>query len=89
MSIGKFVRNCVLENSEMKNEEILTKVKEAFPTAKTTYACIAWYKSDMRKKGLIEKRNTKTPEQLDQEIKLLEKRLEQLKAQVVTEEVTE
>ena len=53
MSIGKFVRETILANATISNDEILTQIKERFPTAKTTTSCIAWYKSDMRKKGLL------------------------------------
>lgn len=35
------------------NEQILKEVKESNPTCKTTYACIAWYQSKLRKEGKI------------------------------------
>ena len=53
VSIGSFVRNLVKENLNTPNKELLDKVLQEFPNAKTSMACIAWYKSDMRKKGLI------------------------------------
>ncbi len=86
MSIGNTVRAMILANPSMKNEEILTKIKEQFPTAKTTYACIAWYKTDMRKKGLITGRNVKTQEQVREEIEQLKARIATLESQLVTEE---
>lgn len=52
MSIGKFASNLILTTS-MSNTEILEAAKKQFPEAKTTMACIAWYKSDLRKKGKI------------------------------------
>jgi len=52
MSIGKFASNLILTTAK-SNTEILAEVKNQFPEAKTTMACIAWYKSDLRKKGLI------------------------------------
>jgi len=55
MSIGKFVKNLIL-NSELSNQQLLDKTLEEFPAANTSLACIAWYKSDLRKKGLISKR---------------------------------
>ena len=55
MSIGKFASNLIL-TTQLSNTEILEAVKKQFPSAKTTMACIAWYKSDLRKKGLIAKR---------------------------------
>jgi hypothetical protein len=86
MSIGQFVRQCVIENSDLKNQEILDKVLEKFPEAKTTISCIAWYKTDMRKKGLIGSRSGTTKEGITKEIEVLEKRLATLKAQLATME---
>ena len=59
MNIGNFCRAQILLGKT--NTEILNLVQNQFPTAKTTPACIAWYKSDMRKKGMLEK---KTPAKL-------------------------
>ncbi len=86
VTIGQYVRECVLENSELKNQEILDKVLEKFPEAKTTISCIAWYKTDMRKKGLIGSRSGTTKEGITKEIEVLEKRLATLKAQLATME---
>jgi hypothetical protein len=85
MSIGNTVRSMILENPSMKNEDVLTAIKAKFPEAKTTYACIAWYKTDMRKKGLITGRNVKTQEQVREEIEQLKARITTLEAQLVTE----
>ena len=52
MGIGQFCRYLML-NSSKSNTEILALVIKTYPDAKTTPACIAWYKSDLRKKGLI------------------------------------
>lgn len=54
MNIGNFCRAQILLGK--KNAEILELVQIQFPAAKTTAACVAWYKSDMRKKGLLEKK---------------------------------
>ncbi len=35
----------------LTNAQAVAAVKDAIPTAKTTPACIAWYRNDMRKKG--------------------------------------
>lgn len=78
VSIGKFVQQLVLDNADMPNVDILAKVKEQYPQAKTTMACIAWYKSDMRKKGLIKARKALTKEGLTQEIQVLQTRLAEL-----------
>ena len=52
MGIGQFVRHAI-KVGKLDNKEILEKVLTIFPGAKTTPACIAWYKTDMRKKGLL------------------------------------
>ena len=52
LGIGQFVRQMMLKSTK-SNSEILELVHKHFPEAKTTPACIAWYKSDLRKKGLI------------------------------------
>jgi hypothetical protein len=52
MGIGQFCRHMML-NSSKSNTEILAMVLKLYPEAKTTAACIAWYKSDLRKKGLL------------------------------------
>ena len=56
MNIGNFCRAQILLGK--KNVEILELVQKQFPEAKTTAACIAWYKSDMRNKGMIERKVT-------------------------------
>jgi len=53
LGIGAFVRH-MLKNSKKTNAEILELVLKTFEGSKTTPACIAWYKTDMRKKGLLE-----------------------------------
>jgi len=52
MGIGQFCRHMML-NSSKSNTDILNLVLKIYPDAKTTMACIAWYKSDLRKKGLL------------------------------------
>jgi hypothetical protein len=52
MGIGQFCRHLML-NSSKTNAEILALVLKYFPMARTTPACIAWYKTDLRKKGLL------------------------------------
>ncbi len=52
MSIGKFAKNLIL-TTQLSNTQILEEVLKAFPTAKTSMACIAWYKSDLRKKNIL------------------------------------
>lgn len=54
LGIGQFVRQMMLKSTKT-NAEILAMVHQLFPDSKTTPACIAWYKSDLRSKGLLEK----------------------------------
>ena len=53
VGIGSTIIEMILAQPELSNKDILDKVLEKFKDAKTSYACIAWYKSDLRKKGLI------------------------------------
>ena len=48
--IGKFVKN-LITTTKLTNTQILEKVKEQFPKAQTSMACIAWYQTDLRKKA--------------------------------------
>ena len=56
--IGKFIVEKIL-TTNLSNTEILAKVIKEFDGAKTTMACIAWYKTKMRKEGKIGARVTK------------------------------
>ena len=86
MSIGKFVQSLILAKPEMTNTQVLDAVKLAYPEAKTSMACIAWYKSDLRKKGNLAPRAAQ-PATVEDQIKFLESKLVELKAkQVPTEE---
>jgi len=53
VNIGQLANHLIL-NSTKSNKEILEIILQQFPEAKTSMSCIAWYKSDLRKKGLIE-----------------------------------
>lgn len=53
VGIGSTIIDLILKNPEMTNQEILTKVRDQFKSAQTTYACVAWYKSKLRKEGKI------------------------------------
>jgi hypothetical protein len=50
-SIGSFARNIIATRSDLTNAQVLALVKEQFKDAKTSLACIAWYKSNMKKTG--------------------------------------
>lgn len=61
MNVGAVCRALILkaeaEGKSISNEDLATKVVKIFEehsvTVKTSAACIAWYKSDMRKKGQL------------------------------------
>ena len=53
MNIGNFSRALLLKG--LSNSQVLAAVKVQFADAKTTSGCIAWYKADLRKKGMIDK----------------------------------
>jgi hypothetical protein len=61
MNVGQVCRALILKfeasGTAMTNEDLATKVVKLFEeqdvTVKTSAACIAWYKSDMRKKGQL------------------------------------
>lgn len=63
VGIGSTVIDLILKNPEMTNNEILAKIKEQFESSQTSYACIAWYKSKLRKEGKIGARVFKKKEQ--------------------------
>lgn len=85
-SIGSFARNLLLTTSK-SNTEVLEAVKQEFPTGKTTMACIAWYKSDLRKKGELEGRG-KPKLTAAEKIKALQAQIEALEMQQLVEEET-
>lgn len=89
MSIGKFVRDIIINQPETKNDDILALVKARFPEAKTSYACIAWYKSDLRKKGMISKKTVRTVEIVRSELEQTKARLAQLEAELAGFETVE
>lgn len=86
MSIGKFAQSLILTNPKLTNTQILEKVLEVYPTAKTSMACIAWYKSDMRKKGMLASRKAQ-PLSLEDQIKFLEAKRDELLALKASKEV--
>lgn len=57
MNIGQLITYLIL-NSTKSNAEILAIVQEKFEGCKTSMACVAWYKSKLRKEGLIDKSRT-------------------------------
>lgn len=51
--IGAFCRELLKKGKE--TAEILKEVQKQFPGARTTPACVAWYRNDMRQKGDLPK----------------------------------
>jgi len=64
--IGKFVKN-LIQTTKLTNTQILAKVKEQFPEAQTSMACIAWYQTDLRKKKVKDVPLVLTDEQFKEE----------------------
>ena len=54
-TIGRMIAEAII-GGKLNNEAILETVKKAKKGAKTTYGCIAWYKSAARKAGVLEKK---------------------------------
>lgn len=54
MNIGQLAKHLIL-NSKKSNADILKIIQAKFPEAKTSAASMAWYRSDLRKKGLLGK----------------------------------
>lgn len=66
MNIGQFITYMIL-NSDKSNKEILALVHEHFE-CNTTMACVAWYKTKLRKEGKIDaKRSQKHNVSLSEE----------------------
>jgi beta-lactamase class A len=51
LGIGALVKDLI--GSGLSNDEILSRVKEQFPSASTNKACVAWYRSAMRKSAKL------------------------------------
>ena len=62
VSIGSTAIQLILTNPAWTNQQVLDEVKALFPSAQTTMACIAWYKSKLRKEGKIGQRVFKKAE---------------------------
>ena len=61
VNVGQVCRALILKNEDLEkkfsNEELAQKVVEIFKEkeveVKASAACVAWYKNDMRKKGIL------------------------------------
>jgi len=48
MKVGQRCKQLILEGL-LDNKAILEQIKKEYPNGKTSIACIAWYKSDLKK----------------------------------------
>lgn len=51
--VGERARQ-LLQEGTLDNKGILAQIKKEYPEAKTSIACIAWYKSDLKKKAPVD-----------------------------------
>lgn len=51
IGVGAFIKERLLEGKS--NKDILAEVHEHYGNTNTTYACVAWYKNDLKKKGKL------------------------------------
>ena len=51
--VGERCKQLLLEGI-LDNKGILEQIKKEYPEAKTSIACIAWYKSDLKKKKPVD-----------------------------------
>ena len=51
--VGERARQ-LLQEGTLDNKGILEQIKKEYPDAKTSIACIAWYKSDLKKKAPVD-----------------------------------
>ena len=82
-TIGSVARGFIAANPAMKNEEILQLVRNEFPEAKTSLACIGWYKSKMKKEAASKPavEVVRTEAMIQEEIEMLQLELQDLKEQ--------
>ena len=86
-SIGSFARSILATEAGLSNQQVLERVKAQFPDAKTSIACIAWYKSNMKKTGFKAAPVERTPELIQKELDEAKLKVEILEAEL--EEVKE
>ena len=51
--VGERCKQLILEGI-LDNKGILEQIKKEYPEGKTSIACIAWYKSDLKKKAPVD-----------------------------------
>jgi len=67
-SIGSYARELIIAHPDKSNQEIRDMVLLRFTEAKTSIACIAWYKSNMKKTGFKSAPPPRTLEVVEEEI---------------------
>jgi hypothetical protein len=55
LGVGAFIRELLAETPEMPALDVLAKVQKKWPGAKTSVACVGWYRSKMYKSGDLKK----------------------------------
>lgn len=90
MSIATTAYSLIVANPSAKNKEIATMIRELHPDAKTTDNCIAWYKSNMKKKNItVEATVTRTSKVIQEEIEMLQEELEEVLEQEKQDAISE
>jgi predicted RNase H-like nuclease (RuvC/YqgF family) len=83
--IGQFAQRLMV-STQLKNPAILEAISREFPQAKTTMACIAWYRSDLKKSKMAAPKQDeeveRTPEVIEAELEEAQKRVEELQAEL-------
>jgi len=51
LGIGALVKDLIGQG--LNTDDILAQIKEQFPTASTNRACVAWYRSDLKRKASL------------------------------------
>lgn len=80
MTVTKMIETLLLDPSKFSNQQIVDKVLDQFPEAKTTTKSVASVASTMRRFGLdVAKRDHESP---NERIKELEEEVRQLKLRI-------
>jgi hypothetical protein len=53
VGVGAYIKGLIAEG--LANKDILALLKVKYQNNNTTYACVAWYRNDMLKKGSLKK----------------------------------
>jgi hypothetical protein len=53
--VGAFIRQTLVDTPDMKAADVISLVQKKWPEAKTSIACVGWYRSKMYKTGELER----------------------------------